>query len=274
MVSTRRRAIRQQQQQQLHQQRQRQRPRRQASQKFHIITSNINNNTPIHDGIITHFNISNKYIIKLSNNVPFMKGEKYRGPRYVVTNDTAKYASESLFKDIVKEINTHLKYKCKIDADFVSSEWGSWVLAPPTNLCNSRHGGGIHRDTKSTEIGYLTVLILLGQRWEEEYGGVTFYANSQDIRPGVDNIKGNNKHYLDRQIDAGVVTEEEVRKMEYNCIVFDSRLLHFSHKHTQHMQRTVFSIQLNEVRDGLPLLVQNEVSTLSDEDGYVGRIEY
>jgi hypothetical protein len=74
-----------------------------------------------------------------------MKGEKYRGPRYVVTNDTAKYASESLFKDIVKEINTHLKYKCKIDADFVSSEWGSWVLAPTTNLCNSRHGGGILR---------------------------------------------------------------------------------------------------------------------------------
>jgi len=201
-----------------------------------------------------------------------MKGQKLRGPRQVFTNDTTKYASKSLFEDIVREINTHLKYKCKIDADFVSSDWGNWVLAPRTNLCNSRHGGDTHRDTTSLEVGYLTVLILLGKREEDEYGGVTFYGNSQDIRPEVGTFLGNDKHYLDRQIDAGVVTEEEVRKMEYNCVVFDSRLLHFSHKHTQHMQRTVFSIQLNE--EGLPLLVQDEVTTLSDEDGYVGRIEY
>src|SRR6056300_167849 len=104
MVRTRRGAIRQQQQQQKQQQQQ----RRPARHRFHIITSNINNNTPIYDGIITHFNISKKNIINLSNNIPVMKGQKLRGPRQVFTNDTTKYASKSLFEDIVREINTHL----------------------------------------------------------------------------------------------------------------------------------------------------------------------
>ena len=210
--------------------------------------------------------------MELSNKVPFMQGEKFRGPRQIFTNDTTKYASETLFDDIVGEIKSHLKYRCKIDADFVPSKWGDWVLAPRTTLCNSSHGGYIHRDTTSLEVGYLTVLILLGKREEDEYGGVTIYGNSQDIKPGVRNFLSNNKHYLDRQITAGAVTEEEVRKMEYNTVVFDSRLLHFSHKHTQHMQRTVFSIQLN--KKDLDLLEQVEVTTLSDEDGYVDRIEY
>ena len=268
MVSTRRGAIRQQQQQQQQQMRQRLRP--QPHQQFHIITSNTSNT--ISDGLITHFNISEDNIIKLSNKVPFMKGEKFRGPRQIITNDITKYASETLFDDIVGEIKHHLKYRCKIDADFVPTKWGDWVLAPRTTLCKSVHGGYIHRDTTSLEIGYLTVLILLGKREEDEYGGVTIYRDSQDIKPEFRNILGNNKHYLDRQITAGAVTEEEVRKMEYNTVVFDSRLLHFSHKHTQHMQRTVFSIQLN--MEGLDLLEQEEVSILSDEDGYVGRIEY
>lgn len=270
MVRTRRGAIRQQQQQQ--QQQMRQRLRQNPHQQFHIITSNASNNAPICDGLITHFNISEDNIIKLSNKVPFMKGEKFRGPRQIITNDTTKYASETLFDDIVGEIKHHLKYRCKIDADFVPSKWGDWVLAPRTTLCNSSHGGYIHRDTTSLEIGYLTVLILLGKREEDEYGGVTIYRDSQDIQPDVRNFLGNNKKYLNRQITAGAVTEEEVRKMEYNTVVFDSRLLHFSHKHTQHMQRTVFSIQLN--MEGLDLLEQEEVSILSAEDGYVGRIEY
>lgn len=268
MVRTRRGAIRQQQQQQQQQKRQRLRP--QPHQQFHIITSNTSNT--IYDGLITHFNISEDKIMELSNNVPFMRREKFRGPRQIFANDTTKYASETLFHNIVGEIKTHLKYRCQIDADFVPTEWGDWVLAPRTTLCKSSHGGYIHRDTTSLEVGYLTVLILLGKREEDEYGGVTIYGNSQDIKPDVLKFLGNNKHYLDRQITAGAVTEEQVRKMEYNAVVFDSRLLHFSHKHTQHMQRTVFSIQLN--MEGLDLLVQEEVSILSEEDGYVGRIEY
>ena len=170
MVVRTRGAIRQQQQQQQQQQqRQRQEPPRPAHQRFHIIS----NNNPLYDGIITHFNISRDSITKLSRKVPFMTGEKHRRPRHIFTNETSKYVPQWLFRKIVREIITHLKYNCNIDADFVSSDWGQWVLAPNTNLCNSRHGGKIHRDTTRVEVGYLTALILLGNRGEEEYGGVT-----------------------------------------------------------------------------------------------------
>eukprot|EP00984_Skeletonema_dohrnii_P006513 scaffold2342_cov88-Skeletonema_dohrnii-CCMP3373.AAC.1 len=82
-------------------------------------------------------------------------------------------------------------------------------------------------------------------------------------------FNGNDKTTLNRAADNGRVTKEQVKRVEFNCVVFDSRLIHFSHVHTQHSQRTVFAIQLR--RKKLAEVKQSEITKL--EDGEVGQIE-
>ena len=220
------------------------------------------------DGLITHFNISDESINELSKRVPII-GESYRGVRHVITNDVNKYARKKLFHEIVNEINIHLKCDCNIDDEFKSSENGNWVVAPTSTRCKARSSGDVHRDTTQKCPGYLTALIFLGKRKEEHYGDITIYANSQEMKPQLVIFKGNDKTTLNRAAYNGIVTKTQVKRVEFNCIVFDSRLLHFSHVHTQHCQRSVFAIQLR--RKNLAKLKQSEITKL--EEGVVGQIE-
>ena len=229
---------------------------------------NSSNKTITGSGLITHFNISDESINELSKRVPII-GESYRGVRHVITNDVNKYAPKELFHEIVNEINIHLKCDCNIDDEFKSSENGNWVVAPTSTRSKARSSGDVHRDTTQKCPGYLTALIFLGKRKEEHYGDITIYANSQEMKPQLVIFKGNDKTTLNRAADNGIVTKTQVKRVEFNCIVFDSRLLHFSHVHTQHSQRSVFAIQLR--RQKLANLKQSEITKLVD--GVVGQIE-
>ncbi len=219
------------------------------------------------NGLITHFNISDESINELSKRVPII-GERYRSVRHVFTNDVKKYAPKELFHKIVNEIKTHLR-DCNIDDEFKSSENGNWVVAPRSTSCKARRSGDAHRDTTQKCPGYLTALILLGKRKEEHYGDITIYANSQEMKLHLRIFNGNEKTNLNRAADNGRVTKEKVKREEFNCVVFDSRLIHSSHVHTQHIQRTVFAIQLH--RKKLAELKQSEITKL--KDGEVGQIE-
>lgn len=220
------------------------------------------------NGLITHFNISDESINELSKRVPII-GERYRSVRHVFTNDVKKYAPKELFRNIVNEIKTHLRCDCNIDDEFKSSENGNWVVAPRCTSSKARSSGDAHRDTTQKCPGYLTALILLGKRKEEHYGDITIYANSQEMKLHLRIFNGNEKTNLNRAADNGRVTKEKVKRVEFNCVVFDSRLIHSSHVHTQHIQRTVFAIQLH--RKKLAELKQSEITKL--KDGEVGQIE-
>ena len=220
------------------------------------------------NGLITHFNISDEHINELSKRVPII-GERYRSVRHVFTNDVKKYAPKELFHEIVNEIKTHLRRDCNIDDEFKSSENGNWVVAPRCTSSKARSSGDAHRDTTQKCPGYLTALILLGKRKEEHYGDITIYANSQEMKLHLRIFNGNEKTNLNRAAKNGRVTKEKVKRVEFNCVVFDSRLIHSSHVHTQHSQRTVFAIQLH--RKKLAELKQSEITKL--EDGKVGQIE-
>jgi len=237
-------------------------------QPHHATKMNSSSKTITGNGLITHFNVSDESINELSKRVPII-GESYRSVRHVFTNDVNKYAPKELFRKIVKEINNHLRCDCNIDDEFKSSENGNWVVAPRSAWCKARSSGDVHRDTTQKCPGYLTALILLGKRKEKHYGDITIYANSQEMKPHLRIFNGNDKTTLNRAADNGRVTKEQVKRVEFNCVVFDSRLIHFSHVHTQHSQRTVFGIQLRRTK--LAEVKQSEITKL--EDGEVGQIE-
>lgn len=236
-------------------------------QPHRATTINSSSKTITGNGLITHFNISDDSINELSRRVPII-GENYRSVRHVFTNDVNKYAPMELFRKIVNEIKIHLRCHCNIDDEFKASEKGNWVIAPRSTFCKARRSGDAHRDTTQKCQGYLTALILLGKRKEEHYGDITIYANTQEMKLHVGIFNGNDKTTLNRAVDNGRVTKEKVKRVEFNCVVFDSRLIHFSHVHTQHSQRTVFAIQLR--RKTLAEIKQSEITKL--KDGEVGQI--
>jgi len=193
-------------------------------------------------------------------------GSKYRGIRHVFQNETNKYVSKDIFPEIVHEVNKEIK-KLGIDGEFQTSDWGSWVLAPRVSLLKAQSEGPIHRDTKKVQVGYLTVLIFLG-RWKDDgYGDVTIFKNSQNIKPGTSNFTSNNRRFLNTRIKNGEVTGKDIGFVS-NCVVFDSRLLHYSHFHHQYDQRTAFSFHL--CRKGLVPISQDVNVKL--EDGHAGKI--
>ena len=200
-------------------------------------------NTCPFDGLLTYCNISENSIQQLERKVPIL-GMKLRGVRHIQKNDTQQYASRRLFQRIVAELIDHLKSSCNINSRIVSSECGLWVLAPGTDRLKSFKEGPHHRDTEMQCSGYLTAIILLGDRADPKYGGVTIYRDSQQIKPTLLQFKENAKKFLQTRIKNGEVTAEVVKREEFNCFIFDSRLIHFSHVHTHHKQRTAFVIQL------------------------------
>lgn len=268
-VKTRRRSKQQQQQPG-----RRKQPYRHAHQQSRSINSNTLNNASKYDGLIHHFNLDDdgdeSIIHKLSQRAPHMTSDTYRSIRHVFTNISDKHASDDLFKEIVEKINIILQKECNIDVNFHCRE-GAWVLAPPINKCKSQESGEVHRDISKDIPGYLTVLILLGKRAEEDYGGVTIYPGTQNFLPKVQTLVGNDLKKLRSRVTEGVFTGEVINSIDYNCVVFDSRLIHFSHLHTQYAQRTVFSMVMN--RKGVTPYKPAEITLLEDEDGHVGRIE-
>ena len=111
---------------------------------------------------------------------------------------------------------------------------------------------------------------MLGERKDVNYGDVTLYKDSQKIKPDEHTFTSNDKKFLARRVKNGTVSEELVKRVEFNCSIFDSRLVHFSHVHTQHEQRTVFAIQL--YRNRIAALEQHNNSKLKDVT--VGEIFY
>lgn len=151
----------------------------------------------------------------------------------------------------------------------MSSECGLWVLAPGTDRLKSRLAGPHHRDTDMQCSGYLTAIILLGDRADPKYGGVTIYRDSQQIKPTLLEFSENAKKFLQTRIKNGEVTAEVVKRDEFNCFIFDSRLIHFSHVHTHHKQRTAFVVQLRwddavEISDQKHHLDDITVGNISD----------
>ena len=257
-------------QQQQHHQGRRQQPFRHARQQSHSTNRNTLNNAPGYDGLLHHFLLDPSIIHDLSQLVPIMTSEKYRSIRHVFTNIADKHASKELIDKIVKKINILLQQECNIDVNFLCKE-GAWVLAPPINKCKSQEGGEVHRDISKRIPGYLTVLIFLGKRADEDYGGVTYYPGTQNFLPKVQTFVGNDLKKLQSRITQGEFKGEVINSIDFNCVVFDSRLIHFSHLHYLYEQRTVFSMVMN--RQGVTPNTQEERTLLDDRDGYVGRIE-
>ena len=195
---------------------------------------------------------------------------KLRGVRHIQKNDTQQFASRRLFQRIAAEIIDHLKSSCNINSRIVSSECGLWVLAPRSGRAKSRKEGPHHRDTEMERSGYLTAIILLGDRADPKYGGVTIYRDSQQIKPTLLEFTENNKKFLMTRVGNGEVTREVVKKEEFNCFIFDSRLIHFSHVHTHHKQRTAFVVQL---RWNDAVEVSDQKHELGD-DITVGNVSY
>lgn len=251
-------------------QQQQQQPQRRYPTRQHggegIITNNNNTTDDVADGLVAHLNLSKTSIRHLSKKAPIM-GSKYRSIRHVFQNETNKYVSKVIFQEIVHEVITELKKKYNIDGEFQTSDWGSWVLAPTVSYLKAHSEGPIHRDTKKVQVGYLTVLIFLG-RWKDDgYGDVTIFKNSQNIKPGTSNFTSNNRRFLNTRIKNGEVTGEDIGFVS-NCVVFDSRLVHYSHFHRQYDQRTALSFHL--YRKGLVPIFQDVKVKL--EDGHAGKI--
>ena len=221
------------------------------------------------DGIITHFNISPHLIRELSKRVPLL-GSSHCSVRRIIRNNPSLHASTPLVKAIVAEMVAHLKSSCKTKRHIKSSESGEWILAPKSTRCKAQRAGPHHRDTTRKPAGYMTALIFLGNRMDSDYGDVTLYRGSQEIKPDRHTFTSNDKKFLERRVENGTVSKELVKREEFNCSIIDSRLVHFSHVHTQHEQRTVFSIQL--YRNGLAKLKQHKNPKLKDIT--VGEIFY
>ena len=189
------------------------------------------------DGLYVEFNLSDDLMRQTATKCPAIRsggreGDK-RGSRYVITNDTTQYTSHRLLQDIHKEVAEQLKQHGITVRTHMSN--AEWVLAPTNGRTSN---GPTHRDIKRKQPGYLTVLLFFGDRklqGSPGYGGVKIWKNSQNFYPGHDSIRGAEFRHVKRKLQSfdGVIANLE----NFNCVVFDSRLIHESLRHTQHTPR-------------------------------------
>ena len=190
------------------------------------------------DGLYVELNLSDGLMRKTAMKCPAIRngGKKgvNRGIRQIITNDTTRYTSRPLLQNIHKEVAEQLKQHGITVKTYMSN--AEWVLAPTNG--RSAKNGPTHRDTNQTQPGYLTVLLFFGDRKLRGYGGVKIWKNSQSFHPGHDSIGGvefNNVLRDLKKLDGGWGTIVNLK--EFNCVVFDSRLIHESLPHTQHTPR-------------------------------------
>lgn len=199
------------------------------------------------DGLYTEFNLDNGLMREAASHCPVIKNTGKKGDnrdiRGILQNDTARFTSEPLLNQIHEEVAEHLRQHYGITAEtFMSHE--EWVLAPT----NGRgFTGQKHRDTTTTQPGILTVLLFFGDRKQQEgrgYGGVKVWRNSQRLFQGHDSIDHNIKNASRelRKHDGGWGKKANLK--EFNCVVFDSRLIHESLPHTQHTPRASLTFYL------------------------------
>lgn len=143
-------------------------------------------------------------------------------------------------------------------------EWYSpvWICAMDKLSRRSSSHGQIHRDTRATKPGYLTVLIFLET---SETGGIKFWTGSQNFMPGNEfGVKSRPKNLaqlLNHKFRVKVETP-----VRGKALVFDSRLVHQSLAHQADKQRTVlsFTIACNGLRKinytTCPVLVDKRVA--------------
>jgi hypothetical protein len=189
-------------------------------------------------GCIYHLNLPRKLMKRTATKCPILhsggKSGDRRGIRHIVLNDTFQLTSVSLLNDLKIEIQKQLS-QMENGGITVSTKMSNieWVLSAP-NTRNNRCGQK-HRDTFYRVPGYLTVLIFFGQRQEKGYGSAKIWRNSSDFMEEVIYIPndGEKFHHHDRQLqklDGGQGLKVNVK--DYNCVIFDSRLIHQSLPHS------------------------------------------
>ena len=209
------------------------------------------------DGCVYHLNLSDELMRKVAKKCPILSRDSSgnnRNVRHIVQNKTKYLTSSELLDQLKGEIETQLSEMgggtATVSTTLSNAEW---VLASP--LSRARGRGKIHRDTKFTrKPGILTVLIFLDKRKEIGYGGVKVYKNSAGCYPDSDVIpedKGVYKHYL-KKLGPG----SKINTKDFNCVVFDSRLFHYSQPHsrpaTYHRVSLTFFLRLSTVKKRIP----------------------
>lgn len=187
------------------------------------------------DGCILPLNLPDELMSRAATKCPILhnggKSGERRGLRHIVLNDPSQLTSKAILRDLKEEIQKQL-IQGGITAPTRMSNV-EWVLAGPNT--RNKQCGQKHRDTPHKVPGYLTVLIFFGQRKERGYGSALIWRNSTNFMPDDLYIPNDNGKYHNhaRQLkkldgDLGLT----VNLKEYNCVVFDSRLIHQSLPHS------------------------------------------
>ena len=190
-------------------------------------------------GCIYQLNLPDELMKRIATKCPILrsggKSGDHRGLRYIVLNDSSLLTSKHILGDLKKEIQKQLSQMEK-GGIYVPTMMSNieWVLAAP-NTRNTQCGQK-HRDTPYKVPGYLTVLIFFGQRKQRGYGSALIWQNSSDFMPDDLYIPNDNKNYHNhtrklKKLDGGMGLIVKVK--EYNCVIFDSRLIHQSLPHSQ-----------------------------------------
>ena len=216
------------------------------------------------NGLYAEFNLNNSLMWEAASCCPLILSGGRKGTnrciRYIVQNDTTRFTSKTLLNKIHGEVADHLKEHYGITVK-TSRSHEEWVLAPTNGRGSS---GQRHRDTRCQQPGILTVLLFFGDRKRREgsgsYGGVKVWRNSQDLYRGRDGIgEGEFKNSRRRLMDCDGETGKIANLQEFNCVVFDSRLIHESLQHTQHTPRASLTFYLRF--PGMP-----PINDANDED--------
>ena len=187
------------------------------------------------DGCILPLNLPDELMSRAATKCPILhnggKSGERRGLRHIALNDLSRLTSKAILRDLKEEIQKQL-IQGGITAPTRMSNV-EWVLAGPNT--RNKQCGQKHRDTPHKVPGYLTVLIFFGQRKERGYGSALIWRNSTNFMPDDLYIPNDNGKYHNhaRQLkkldgDLGLT----VNLKEYNCVVFDSRLIHQSLPHS------------------------------------------
>ena len=180
------------------------------------------------DGCILPLNLPDELMSRAATKCPILhnggKSGERRGLRHIALNDLSRLTSKAILRDLKEEIQKQL-IQGGITAPTRMSNV-EWVLAGPNT--RNKQCGQKHRDTPHKVPGYLTVLIFFGQRKERGYGSALIWRNSSNFMPDDLYIPNDNENYHNhaRQLkkldgDLGLT----VNLKEYNCVVFDSRLI-------------------------------------------------
>ena len=211
------------------------------------------------DGCIVLVDIDESSLPKL---VPLLKkGEPGTTRPCVLVQPNEKEDSDFgiTFNNICRSVAKSLMFKFPCINNCVCYS-PMWICAMDKFARRSSSHGKIHRNTKSTSIGYLTVIIFLES---STTGGIKLWPGSQDYMPGKEFGVGDRSKDFNRKLDATMTATEEVAPMRSKALVFDARLLHQNLAHLGESQQSVLSFGiacngLDPIHNVLDMLLVNK----------------